>query len=381
MQNTPFSAQKIQSILSHWDIDTTVHTSPHQGLINQTFLIGQPLEGVLQWVNPIFDARIHTDIAALTRHLKRKGMVSTELLPTKNGALYINHQKNGLEDNDNEHAGYWRILRFIKGLTFDQIPSSALAFEAGKLVGSFHQALADFDHIWQAPFRDSHNTTARMNSLSKALNEHSSHPLYDEAYQLGSQILRDWEQWSGSLDLPVRVCHGDLKISNLHFNQDGTGCCLLDLDTIGPGDYSIEIAAAVGGSYSYPAGNGAMMSGAFTLTAGDELTVVVGQQGGVGGQGGGGGGGTFVVLNQVTPLIVAGGGGGSHYNQGSDTAKGGGTGTTGPTASSTGSGYRSGSGGGWAASVVAVLCWPRAASRNCWSVGPVDVVSFSKGNN
>ena len=93
MQNTPFSAQKIQSILSHWDIDTTVHTSPHQGLINQTFLIGQPLEGVLQWVNPIFDARIHTDIAALTRHLKRKGMVSTELLPTKNGALYINHQK------------------------------------------------------------------------------------------------------------------------------------------------------------------------------------------------------------------------------------------------------------------------------------------------
>jgi len=244
MQNTPFSAQKIQSILSHWDIDTTVHTSPHQGLINQTFLIGQPLEGVLQWVNPIFDARIHTDIAALTRHLKRKGMVSTELLPTKNGALYINHQENGLENNDNEHTGYWRILRFIKGLTFDQIPSSALAFEAGKLVGSFHQALADFDHIWQAPFRDSHNTTARMNSLSKALNEHTSHPLYDEAYQLGSKILRDWEQWSGSLNLPIRVCHGDLKISNLHFNPDGTGCCLLDLDTIGPGDYSIEMGDA-----------------------------------------------------------------------------------------------------------------------------------------
>ena len=35
-------------------------------------------------------------------------------------------------------------------------------------------------------------------------------------------ILRTWEQWSGKLDLPTRTCHGDLKISNLHFkNLDG----------------------------------------------------------------------------------------------------------------------------------------------------------------
>jgi Ser/Thr protein kinase RdoA (MazF antagonist) len=240
MQHSPFSTQQIQSILSHWDIDKTVHTSPHQGLINHTFLIGHPMEGVLQWVNPIFDAKIHTDIAALTKHLRQRGMISTELLPTKNGALYINHKN----DESDENGGYWRILRFIKGLTYDQIPSPILAFEAGKLVGSFHNALVDFDHTWQAPFRDSHNTTARMNTLSKALNEYNSHPLYDEAYTLGSQILKDWGQWSGSLDLPIRVCHGDLKISNLHFNEDGTGCCLLDLDTIGPGDYSIEMGDA-----------------------------------------------------------------------------------------------------------------------------------------
>ena len=113
------------------------------------------------------------------------------------------------------------------------------------------------------------------------------------------------------------------------------------------GTYSIQGAGASGGAYSYPAGNGAVMMGEFTLTAGDQVTIVVGQQGLTGGQGGGGGGGTFVVLNQSTPLVVAGGGGGSHYNRGSDTAKGGGVGTTGPANSSTGSGYRSGSGGGW----------------------------------
>ena len=46
------------------------------------------------------------------------------------------------------------------------------------------------------------------------------------------------------MDLPTRVNHGDLKISNLHFNGDDTGLCLLDLDTIGPGDYSIEMGDA-----------------------------------------------------------------------------------------------------------------------------------------
>ena len=108
------------------------------------------------------------------------------------------------------------------------------------------------------------------------------------------------------------------------------------------GTYSSQGAGASGGSYSYSAGNGAIMMGEFMLTAGDQVTIVVGQQGLTGGQGGGGGGGTFVVLNQTTPLVIAGGGGGSHYNQGSDTARGGGVGITGPASSSTGSGYRSG---------------------------------------
>lgn len=225
---------KLQSILSHWDIDPTLHTSPHQGLINQTFLVGAPVTGVLQWVNPIFDARIHTDIQALTSHLKAKGMATTELLPTKAGDLYI----------DDSDKGYWRVLKYLKGRTFDQIPSTKLANEAGKLVGRFHDAMRDFEHTWEAPFRDAHNTTLRMNNLVEALNEHTEHPLYAQAYDLGQQILGDWSNWSGSLDLPTRVNHGDLKISNLHFEDNGIGLCLLDLDTIGPGDYSIEMGDA-----------------------------------------------------------------------------------------------------------------------------------------
>ncbi len=231
---SPFSLEHIHSILQQWDIDSTIHASPHQGLINHTLLIGEPTQGVLQWVNPIFDPRIHQDIEALTRHLHQQNMITPQLMPTKMGTLYI----------EEPSGGYWRILSFVKGKTFEQVNSPILAFEAGKLVGQFHKALNNFEHSWQAPFRDAHNTQQRMATLSDALEQCSDHVLYAEAEKLGAQILKDWSEWSGTTDLPTRTIHGDLKISNLHFTDSDTGCCLLDLDTIGPGDYSIEMGDA-----------------------------------------------------------------------------------------------------------------------------------------
>ena len=88
------------------------------------------------------------------------------------------------------------------------------------------------------------------------------------------------------------------------------------------GEYYISAIGAEGGygnggigvgSATYP-GQGALMIGKFSLTQGQNLKIVVGQQGadGPNSQGAGGGGGTFVWLDgDSTPLIVAGGGGGA----------------------------------------------------------------------
>ena len=73
------------------------------------------------------------------------------------------------------------------------------------------------------------------------------------------------------------------------------------------GSYKIEAWGAQGGPNW---GLGAYTSGEFTLTAGNTLKIIVGQQGGSSnGNHGSGGGGSFVA-NNITPLIVAGGGGG-----------------------------------------------------------------------
>jgi hypothetical protein len=80
------------------------------------------------------------------------------------------------------------------------------------------------------------------------------------------------------------------------------------------GNYWIEATGARGGNTNYSGGSGTFTRGKFSLTAGDILNIVVGQQGGDNpnrNDGASGGGGSFVVADtNNTPLTIAGGGGG-----------------------------------------------------------------------
>jgi hypothetical protein len=78
------------------------------------------------------------------------------------------------------------------------------------------------------------------------------------------------------------------------------------------GDYEIEaVGAAAGDNTSYTGfpGRGAQEIGTFTLSRGQILQILVGQQGQSVPQHAGAGGGTYVVQTDGTPLIIAGGGG------------------------------------------------------------------------
>ena len=106
------------------------------------------------------------------------------------------------------------------------------------------------------------------------------------------------------------------------------------------GTYTIEVWGAQGGnstySSGYTGGQGARMKGDFTLSAGDVLKILVGQQGSTSTQkAGGGGGGTYVVkktgsgATDITALIIAGGGSGGGGNNNPGNGQPGLTGTSG----------------------------------------------------
>ena len=214
--------------------NSALHESPDQGLINGTWVVGSPPSHILQWVNPIFSPLIHHDLEVVTHHLAHKGLVTPKLLKTTTNELFWK-----------DLEGCWRIWSFIKGSTKHSIDTPKTARAAGQLVGQFHCALADLDHNFIAPSRDIHNTPARMQDLEEALEHAQGHPLEKKAIVLGEAILRAWHAWDGNLDQPSRICHGDLKISNLRFDETGEkGVCLIDLDTVGTGSFSVEMGDA-----------------------------------------------------------------------------------------------------------------------------------------
>src|SRR5690606_29306656 len=105
------------------------------GLINRTWHVrsaaGEPL--VLQRVNRIFPAAINDDIDALTRHLESRGLTTPRIVPPLRGGTSLRL--------DGET---WRVLTAIDGIARDALDSPAEAREAGRILATFHRAVADF---------------------------------------------------------------------------------------------------------------------------------------------------------------------------------------------------------------------------------------------
>ena len=72
----------------HWRLGGPVRASVDAGLINGTWLVGEPAMGVLQWVNPIFAPEVNLDIQASVERLLSRGLATPRLLPTDDGRLY-----------------------------------------------------------------------------------------------------------------------------------------------------------------------------------------------------------------------------------------------------------------------------------------------------
>ncbi len=224
-----------EEALPHWGRDDPVHPDPMGGLINDTWDVGDPPSAILQWVNPIFDPSIHLDIDAVTGRLEAVGLATLRLIPTLGGDLSVADDR-----------GCWRLMTFIPGVTLHRVESTEQVAEAGRLVGRFHAALDGWDYQLQAPTRFIHDTVSHMAELHRARGEKPSHPLGPEVRELGDEILARWSEWDGEVLRRYRFSHGDLKISNVRFDQAAErAVCLIDLDTLG----SMPIACEMGDAW------------------------------------------------------------------------------------------------------------------------------------
>lgn len=223
------------NVLKYWQ-----HLKPKSaklistGFINQTYRI--ELEkglAILQRLHPVFSPKVNLDILAITDFLASKGFVMPKLVKTDEGELWV---------IDNNQC--WRMLTFMEGHTFDEIQETDAAYSAGQLVGRFHRALLNFKYDYQSVRENLHHTENYLRRLEHNLRANTQHTFYEHVSPIANQILEEARKLPNLWELPLRHCHGDLKISNLMFNSKEEAYCLIDLDTLGKMPWPIEMGDA-----------------------------------------------------------------------------------------------------------------------------------------
>lgn len=235
-----------KEILSAFGLDTAADTKPlGNGLINSTYLVTTP-EGeryVMQRINtsvfPDVDA-LQNNIDRVTAHIRAKlikrGVTDVErhclrfLQATASGKSYYHDGKD-----------YWRIMVYIPDSVTHEAVTPEHAETAGRAFGDFQKMLADMNPLPVETIRDFHNMEFRLRQFDDAIRTDAAgrldsvRDLVDEMLQL-KELGCTAERLQREGKLPMRVCHCDTKVNNMLFDMDGNVLCVIDLDTVMPGN-------------------------------------------------------------------------------------------------------------------------------------------------
>jgi Ser/Thr protein kinase RdoA (MazF antagonist) len=221
--------KEVEEAVASWSRLRGARLEPIEGgLINRTWRArAREGEFIVQSIHPDFSTGVHQNIQAISDHLAPQGVSVARLLETDGGDLFA----------DLGARGRWRVMERIPGASFTRCRGPAQARAAGALVAGFHRGMMDWEGDLAPIGFPFHDLPQHLSDLRRALGEHVGHPLHSEVRRLAETLFEIHESWPLPPPLPLRVVHGDLKLSNLLFaGSESPGAdravALIDLDTI-----------------------------------------------------------------------------------------------------------------------------------------------------
>lgn len=215
-----------------------------EGLINNTWKITcNNSEYILQRINTTVFKKpwfIAENIQAISLYLKRlyPAYLFVKPLCTITGEeLYMNEQEQ-----------YFRLFNFIASShTFNVVENTKQAYEAAKQFAKFTKLLSGFNALQlKITLPGFHDLSLRYGQFLTALNNGDKARINEARESIAfiqqqQIIVRQYEHIKNNSNFKIRVTHHDTKISNVLFDNNNKGLCVIDLDTVMPGYFISDI--------------------------------------------------------------------------------------------------------------------------------------------
>jgi Ser/Thr protein kinase RdoA (MazF antagonist) len=216
----------------------------HDGLINSTWRISNSSHSyILQKLNhQVFKnpQTIASNISLIAAYLLKHHPEYLFIAPLKTKS---NEEMVKIDGNE-----YFRLIPFVEGsFSINTVEKPEQAFEAASKFGEFTRILSDFPvEKLQATIPDFHNLSLRYRQFKEALKTENKARLKQSSELI--QFMEDHKYvvdiYENILENPsfkLRVTHHDTKISNVLFDKENKGLCVIDLDTVMPGYFISDV--------------------------------------------------------------------------------------------------------------------------------------------
>ena len=235
----------ISSVLTEFGFrENDYHFSPYgNGLINSTWLIERNENDekfVLQKINhTVFRSPgdIAFNISLIADHLKQHHPEYLFIAPLKT---------TGGEELLNFNGEYFRLFPFVPGsYTIDTVQQPAQAYEAASQFGKFTKLLSGLEiNRLKISLPDFHNLSLRYLQFENVLITGDKLRLKQSRDMIS--FIQQHRNIAGELEyykpeFITRCTHHDTKISNVLFDVNDKGICVIDLDTVMPGYFISDV--------------------------------------------------------------------------------------------------------------------------------------------
>ncbi len=143
---------------------------------------------------------------------------------------------------------YFRIFPFVKNShTIDVVQKPEQAYEAAKQFGKFTKNLSGLNSSkLKITLPNFHDLSLRYKQFEDALQNGNK-----ERIELSKNIINfihqqknivdEFEKIKSDTDFKIRITHHDTKISNVLFDENDKGICVIDLDTVMHGYFISDV--------------------------------------------------------------------------------------------------------------------------------------------